>query len=71
MMGGDSGIGHVAAALGTPVLSLFGPGDPARSAPVGSGVAILRRNPLSNLDVMEVEAAAMKALGGTAAVEGA
>lgn len=29
----DSGIGHLAAVCGTPVISVFGPGDPARVAP--------------------------------------
>ena len=29
----DSGIGHLAAVCGTPVVSIFGPGDPAKIAP--------------------------------------
>jgi heptosyltransferase-2 len=32
---GDTGPGHLAAALGTPVVALFGPTDPALSAPRG------------------------------------
>jgi heptosyltransferase-2 len=32
---GDTGVAHLAAALGTPVVSLFGPTDPALSAPLG------------------------------------
>ena len=32
---GDTGSGHIAAALGAPVVSLFGPTDPARSCPYG------------------------------------
>ncbi len=31
----DSGIGHIAAAVGIPVLSLVGPGDPRRISPYG------------------------------------
>jgi heptosyltransferase II len=33
---GDTGVGHLAAALGTPVVALFGPTDPRLSAPRGS-----------------------------------
>ena len=31
--GNDSGLGHIAAATGTPTITLFGPGDPARYHP--------------------------------------
>ena len=55
LMGGDSGPGHVAAALGTPVLSLFGPTHPARSAPKGHGaIKIVNKNPLRSLLVEDV-----------------
>lgn len=40
-VGNDSGITHLAAALGTPVIALFGPTDPARWAPRGCRVEIL------------------------------
>ncbi len=36
MIANDSGIGHLAAAVGTPTLSLFGPSDPGKCAPVGA-----------------------------------
>ncbi len=39
-VGNDSGITHLAAALGVPVVALFGPTDPARWAPRGRGVEI-------------------------------
>lgn len=32
---GDTGVGHLGAALGVPVVALFGPTDPVRSAPRG------------------------------------
>ncbi len=42
MIGGDTGPLHLAAALGTPVVGIFGPTDPARTGPVGSRSAVLR-----------------------------
>jgi heptosyltransferase-1 len=43
LVGGDSGPVHLAAALGVPVVALFGPTDPARNGPWGSGlVKVLR-----------------------------
>jgi heptosyltransferase-3 len=42
-VGNDSGITHLAAAVGAPVVALFGPGDPARWAPRGDPVEILRQ----------------------------
>jgi heptosyltransferase-1 len=43
VLGGDSGPVHLAAALGTPVVALFGPTDPARNGPWGAGPkAVLR-----------------------------
>jgi heptosyltransferase-2 len=40
LVSGDTGIAHLAAALGTPVVTLFGPTDPALSAPRGRAVAL-------------------------------
>jgi len=40
-VGGDSGLTHLAAAVGTPVLALFGPTDPRIWAPPGEGVRVL------------------------------
>jgi hypothetical protein len=41
-VGNDSGITHLAAAVGTPVLALFGPTDPAIWAPRGPHVRVCR-----------------------------
>jgi heptosyltransferase I len=38
----DSGPMHLAAAAGTPVIALFGPTDPARTGPYGSGHTVIR-----------------------------
>ena len=63
LIGGDSGLGHVAAALGTPVLSLFGPGAPARSGPVGRGlIQVIQKDPLDTLSVDVVENSALDLL---------
>ena len=40
VVAGDTGIAHLAAALGTPVVTLFGPTDPALSAPRGPGAVV-------------------------------
>lgn len=39
----DSGPMHIAAAVGTPVIALFGPTDPARTGPYGSGHTVIRK----------------------------
>jgi heptosyltransferase-2 len=41
LVSGDTGVAHLAAALGTRVVTLFGPTDPALSAPRGPGAAVL------------------------------
>ena len=46
-IGGDTGPMHLAAALGVPVVALFGPTSPARNGPFGTRSVVLR-NPLSS-----------------------
>jgi len=41
-VGGDTGPMHLAAALGIPVVTVFGPTNPARNGPFGSGSIVLR-----------------------------
>ncbi|MGH9671316.1 MAG: glycosyltransferase family 9 protein [Terriglobales bacterium] len=41
-LGGDTGPMHLAAALGVPVLAIFGPTDPARNGPFGTHNVVLR-----------------------------
>ena len=45
-IGGDTGPMHLAAALGVPVVALFGPTDPARNGPFATPSEVLR-NPVS------------------------
>jgi hypothetical protein len=52
-IGNDSGVAHLAASLGAPGISIFGPTDPARWRPLGR-VEIIRREPLSMLEPGEV-----------------
>jgi len=47
LVGGDSGPMHLAAALGVPVVALFGPTDPARNGPWGAGAKVVVRNAAS------------------------
>lgn len=57
-IGHDSGVSHVAAAVGAPCVLLFGPTDPATWAPPGNHVRVLRRaTDLSAISVDEVLAA--------------
>jgi ADP-heptose:LPS heptosyltransferase len=54
-LGHDSGVSHLAAAVGTPCVLLFGPTDPAMWAPPGDHVRVLRRGAdLNTLGVEEV-----------------
>lgn len=47
MVGGDSGPTHLAAALGIPLVSLFGPTDPDRNGPRGPGSMVVLRDAAS------------------------
>jgi heptosyltransferase-2 len=63
-LGHDSGISHVAAAVETPSLLLFGPTDPAIWAPQNAGVKVLtsESGDLRQIPVERVQAAAQEAL---------
>lgn len=61
-IGNDSGITHLAAALGIPTLALFGPTEPARWAPRGDNVNVLRAQSHEKLEVETVLAAANRLL---------
>jgi heptosyltransferase-3 len=57
-IGNDSGITHLAAAVGAPVVALFGPTDPAIWAPRGSCVRIVATAaPMESIAIEQVMAA--------------
>jgi ADP-heptose:LPS heptosyltransferase len=64
-VGNDSGVTHLAAAVGTPTVALFGPTDPLRWSPVGPCVAVVR-SPFRTMDGISVDAvmAAARELAG-------
>ncbi len=63
-VGNDTGTSHIAAAGGAPLVALFsGESDPARCAPRGAHVTVLRRAPLADMAVQTVLNAVDAALG--------
>jgi heptosyltransferase-2 len=63
-VGNDSGISHLAAAWGAPVITLFGPTDPAQWAPIGPRVRVMRAEDgkMESLEIEEVVRAAREML---------
>lgn len=73
-IGGDTGPLHLAAALGIPVVAIFGPTDPARNGPYGTGSIVLRnpasatthsRNPQPDRGMLEISVDAVVSAAGT------
>ena len=62
-IGNDSGITHLAAALGVRTLALFGPSSPETWAPRGENVMVLNANPIDSLDGETVLKTANRLLG--------
>ncbi len=59
-VGNDSGITHLAAAVGTPTIALFGPTDPRVWAP--RGARVLRSEPIESITVEQVHRAVIDLL---------
>ena len=63
-VGNDSGVSHLAAAVGASGVAIFGPTDPARWRPIGPGgdaqIRVLRREPVDSIETREVAGALMK-----------
>ena len=62
-IGNDSGITHLAAAVGAKTLAIFGPTSPKTWAPRGENVSVISAWPLEQLSVEAVAAAANRLLG--------
>ena len=60
-VGNDSGVSHLAAALGTPTVAIFGPTDPVVWGPRGERVALLGGPARGGLDAVTIEAVAAAA----------
>ena len=58
-IGNDSGITHLASAVGTPTIALFGPTNPAIWAPRGHNVRVIVRSTLDEIAVSDVLAGAL------------
>lgn len=63
-VGNDSGITHLAAAVGAPTLAIFGPTDPEVWGPRGRWVWTIRAEPLSSLAPDEVARRALPIIEG-------
>ncbi len=61
-IGNDSGITHLAAAVGAPTIAIFGPTSPETWAPRGGNVIVLHSNPIGALQVADVVNAANRLL---------
>ncbi len=59
-VGNDSGITHLAAAVGTPVVALFGPTDPRVWAP--RGARVIHQQPIESITVEKVHQAVIDLL---------
>ena len=59
-VGNDSGITHLAAAVGTPVVALFGPTDPRIWAPRGRDISVIAKPRIEDIDVAEVADAVLR-----------
>jgi heptosyltransferase-3 len=53
-VGNDSGVTHLAAAVGTKTVALFGPTDPAVWAPRGNNVRVIHKSSMEEIGVEEV-----------------
>jgi ADP-heptose:LPS heptosyltransferase len=60
-LGNDSGVTHLAAAMGVPVIALFGPSNDVQWRPIGPSVRILRAPPPHERSIDRIEEAVVLA----------
>lgn len=67
-VGNDSGLGHIASAVGTPTFTVFGPGEPDRYRPWGPRAAWLQSTSrvIADVSPQQVSEALLKLLEGQA-----
>jgi heptosyltransferase-2 len=63
-LGNDSGVSHLAAALGVPTVAVFGPTDPAIWAPLGPSVAVVAPRDAATWPTPDDVLRAVRTLGG-------
>ena len=63
-VGNDSGASHLAAAVGTPTVALFGPTNPVHFRPLGRRVEVVAAGAMADIRVSAALAACRKALQG-------
>jgi ADP-heptose:LPS heptosyltransferase len=61
-VGNDTGPAHLAAIIGLPTLTLFGPTNPETWKPLGPNVNVLHKQPISSLTLDEVQSFVMRQL---------
>lgn len=60
-LGNDSGVSHLAAAMGVPVFVLFGPSNDVQWRPIGPSVRVLRASPPHERELGQLEVGAVLA----------
>jgi ADP-heptose:LPS heptosyltransferase len=56
----DTGMGHLLAAVGTPLVSLFGPSNPERWAPVARRIHIITARPYGGPEIHRIPLTAVE-----------
>ena len=66
VLANDTGPGHIAAAVGAPLVSVLGPTDAARYQPLGERVRVVQASPWPSIEAVDEAVAQALAAGGPA-----